>query len=484
MEKIIDFGEKIGGARKDTWSARGLRLEDIVEMNEEEKKKYVTKDNIWPLPDAKKQVEEEGMDRFVAYFIRRMRRVANAKPLARWDADFNQTIEDYIASMVAYKTRIERIKTLDDIDEFFKDCIDSEKNWWAIPQEWQYAVKSKWIRNMRLNLKYYAEKCVAENFPYGKGKQSRPRKKAFIPPQLTHIVRGGKDFLNGYNATPDKWQNTFHLRGVEFGNWNSQNDRQQNLNMCFLALKDLAVILGISDADVSFDGSLALGFGSRGVKGACAHYEPMRRVINLTKMRGAGSLGHEWGHALDHYIAQVFCGYTDKFASDLRFEYREDIPQTFIDLVVSLKQQGGHETEFYANSKAFDKAFSKDSHGYWASTIEMFARAFACYLVDRCEYRTDYLCGHADAYLSVDLNTGKPIYAVPMGEERHLINQNFDNLFKELIQKGIFTPRPVEIVEMKEKTVWALQPKEGSANSMQFGFELYEGENGQLSLVV
>ena len=33
-----------------------------------------------------------------------------------------------------------------------------------------------------------------------------------------------------------------------------------------------------------------------------AHYEPLRKVINLTKMHGAGSLAHEWWHGLDDYL--------------------------------------------------------------------------------------------------------------------------------------------------------------------------------------
>jgi hypothetical protein len=35
-----------------------------------------------------------------------------------------------------------------------------------------------------------------------------------------------------------------------------------------------------------------------------AHYEPERAVINLTKLNGAGSLAHEWWHALDHYFGR------------------------------------------------------------------------------------------------------------------------------------------------------------------------------------
>lgn len=46
-----DFGEKIGGAKKDLWGARGLYSYDLEEMNSREADKYVKKDNIWKKPD-------------------------------------------------------------------------------------------------------------------------------------------------------------------------------------------------------------------------------------------------------------------------------------------------------------------------------------------------------------------------------------------------------------------------------------------------
>jgi len=82
----------------------------------------------------------------------------------------------------------------------------------------------------------------------------------------------------------------------------NQNDRQASLNMGYDALKDLAAALKISDRDISYQGALSIAFGARGSGGAVAHYEPLRQVINLTKMNGAGSLAHEWWHGLDDYL--------------------------------------------------------------------------------------------------------------------------------------------------------------------------------------
>lgn len=49
-------------------------------------------------------------------------------------------------------------------------------------------------------------------------------------------------------------------------------------------------------------GELSIAFGARGSGNAMAHYEPLRQVINLTKTKGAGSLAHEYGHAIDYII--------------------------------------------------------------------------------------------------------------------------------------------------------------------------------------
>ena len=86
---------------------------------------------------------------------------------------------------------------------------------------------------------------------------------------------------------------TFGFRGGEFGNWMNQNDRQASLNMGFEALKDLAAALQVSDRDIAYQGTLAIAFGARGSGNAAAHYEPLRKVINLTKMQEAVGGGIE-----------------------------------------------------------------------------------------------------------------------------------------------------------------------------------------------
>ncbi|HET6631518.1 MAG TPA: PLxRFG domain-containing protein [Rhodanobacteraceae bacterium] len=121
-------------------------------------------------------------------------------------------------------------------------------------------------------------------------------------------ARQGPDYRDGADVTPEQFQDTFGFRGTEFGNWVKQGknarERQGMLNQSYDALMDLAAVIGVPPRALSLNGTLGLALGARGHGWASAHYEPDRLVINLTKTRGAGSLAHEFFHALDNYFAR------------------------------------------------------------------------------------------------------------------------------------------------------------------------------------
>ncbi|GAB3334111.1 hypothetical protein GCM10027299_42140 [Larkinella ripae] len=125
-------------------------------------------------------------------------------------------------------------------------------------------------------------------------------------PHLDNLQRNRPDYRDGKNATPEMLMSTFGFRGGEFGNWLAAEERQIVLNMAYDAFMDLADVLGVPPATLSLGGELSIGFGSRGkgLSAAQAHYEPARAVINLTKVKGAGSLAHEWFHAFDNFFAR------------------------------------------------------------------------------------------------------------------------------------------------------------------------------------
>jgi hypothetical protein len=105
----------------------------------------------------------------------------------------------------------------------------------------------------------------------------------------------------------------FGLRDVQSGNWVLRDpvSAKFHTEQCAAAFADLADLIGIPDEQVSFNGRLAMAFGARG-KGntgfggaAAAHYEPVHRVINMTKMSGGGALAHEWFHAVDNLVKEA-----------------------------------------------------------------------------------------------------------------------------------------------------------------------------------
>jgi len=108
----------------------------------------------------------------------------------------------------------------------------------------------------------------------------------------------------------------FGLRDVQSGNWVLKDpvSAKFHVESSAAAFADLADLIGVEDTKVSVSGRLAMAFGARGHGNAGfggaprAHYEPVHRVMNLTKMGGGGCLAHEWFHAIDNMISEVVTG--------------------------------------------------------------------------------------------------------------------------------------------------------------------------------
>ncbi len=123
--------------------------------------------------------------------------------------------------------------------------------------------------------------------------------------------KGGRNL--GVDST-ETLKQAFGLRDVQSGNWvlEDVNSAKFHTESAAAAFADLADILGIADTKISLNGRLALAFGARGngAKGWAggaprAHYEPIERIINITKMGGGGCLAHEWWHSFDNMIAEA-----------------------------------------------------------------------------------------------------------------------------------------------------------------------------------
>lgn len=174
-----------------------------------------------------------------------------------------------------------------------------------------------------------------EKQKYASGKGNSGRKKKYIPKQFETLEREGTEYRSFKHAKADNFLDIFQFKGGEFGNWVNEKERQASLDYCYDALMDLSDSLEISRDSVTLGHQLNIAFGARGHGSALAHFEPLYNVINLTKMKGAGSLGHEWIHALDFYLGTRY-GIHGLATEDKNEDKETKYPKEFTDLIKSL----------------------------------------------------------------------------------------------------------------------------------------------------
>lgn len=445
--RIADFGEKIGGARKDLWAHRGLGIEDLTGMTDKERKKYTVKEFVWPRPDWSTLILR-GTPQVVAYWQNEMRKALKSRPVS----SSKEEEERYISFAGTLRDAVMDIKTEEGVQNFFgnfflakgyvkrraggyldvadsvkgilenkllkaaqvydvkrltvmTDCVlfgvpDDQRDYvlvksklniilydqsititkepygdrtvikHAVPggahfyyldsqflnsDEWAagsyFIVDSISRRPLQINIESMEEAkalvdAIARRVQEQRAKQSeeidyksRSGKKMFKVPRLEQFERTGPDYLHGGHATSYQYLNELKFRAGEFGHWVGDKERQINLDMAYQAFHDLAFVLGIAVSGVSFDGILAIAFGSRGKGGsnaAAAHYETDRKVINLTKMKGAGFTGHEWGHGLDDYIGSKCLENASALSSEQLKGNEDKFPKEFLEVIDAL----------------------------------------------------------------------------------------------------------------------------------------------------
>ena len=116
-------------------------------------------------------------------------------------------------------------------------------------------------------------------------------------------------------AVPDPMAEAykFGLKGFEFGNWTTNEDRANFMATAHRSLPTFAHLIGFKAGQVGLSFHVGIAYGARGHGRALAHYEPGTGMINLTRypdgeqkdfFRAGGmeSFAHEWGHALDYFL--------------------------------------------------------------------------------------------------------------------------------------------------------------------------------------
>ena len=211
------------------------------------------------------------------------------------------------------------------------------------------------------------------------------------------VRKNSKDVVGGASNADDQFPilKQYHLKGFEYGNWMSYSDRYDNLIAAQRSLKHLAQIIG--SQNIGVNGNIGIAFGARGNGGAAsAHYEPAMNMINLTKTRGAGTLAHEYGHALDYN----FGSFIDQNKQYAALSGGRSTAQT-------LEDNTGGQIRAMMN-KLLDALIQTESHQtmrkkadeYWVRRTEIFARFFEQYVSYKMrKISTDrYLCRSWETY--------------------------------------------------------------------------------------
>lgn len=165
--------------------------------------------------------------------------------------------------------------------------------------------------------------------------------------------------------------NKFGLKGIEFGNWMNQNQRQSFLNNFVVAFQDLAKILNVPMHNLGMNNKLSIAFGARGTSRAMAHYEAKHYVINLTKTTGMfGVLAHEFGHYIDHIVGYKISK-TNTLATRI-LNHNSPIISEYLNLFDNLYFHPDGSLTEYAKEQNKRSAYYKSRPEVFARSIEVF----------------------------------------------------------------------------------------------------------------
>lgn len=114
------------------------------------------------------------------------------------------------------------------------------------------------------------------------------------------VEKNGKKF-----ATYPKIQAHFGFANVELGQSLLDKEAKEHIRHFLGAMADFGDILNMNIIELNKLGGLSIAFASRGHGKASAHYEKLRKVINITKTRGGGAVAHEYMHYLDNIIPKI-----------------------------------------------------------------------------------------------------------------------------------------------------------------------------------
>lgn len=502
--KLRDFGEYIPFSRKEAAMVYKDLSTYLKKLSPAELEKNAKKTVYWKKPDYKgmleKGIPEEAV--YAQWKIRSLIKPNRTSDLEKESANNQKSgvtrlsdidiskekairNRNYIEMVVKLRVAAERFTDLEKGPELADELksrltITGEKHM-LVSEKYREFLKEGMLdfikdlydteNTLFLHLQDDTEKFTeAVNGRESNRKPESKRKEEYVLKEINFYREGPELYGRSNYVVQNKMQEAFHIRGLQYGNSTDKEFRKQSFMRTFESLADMAGVLRIPAAEMglhvdnrliykdedkpdTYNGNLALAFGARGLGGATAHYERGQHVINLTAKNGAGSLAHEFGHALDFCIARAMMGpYTTEMATEavLRPGSGIDFPELAELMEAIYTKTDGSKSEYLKNTEAVEKRYrTMRGDGYWSSPCEMFARAFACYIKDRLEAKgieNLYLTGHAE----YETNNPNQVRPVPQGDERTLLNMHFDSVMEALKERGLFHEQEMDYAKLKD----------------------------------
>lgn len=418
------------------------------------------KQKFWPKPDYAKMIKD-GTARevvFIQYSIRQhlskfkldrrgLSQLRSAHPELN-DSQAREYAEKlYRQTSLKLKTMTEQLKKPEDLKKMQPKLyellgISFDGKYFEVAAEKDFFVASALVNDVwRMNKPKHIEKYMNESKAFAKAVISQENKRPLTRTEKKDMVlrmdigfqrEGPQIMQDGEDISEQMLMDTFRF-DLEFGTGMTGLLRQSNLDCAFQSLADMAAALKIPPEEMGLHresaGNLTLAFASRGRRGRAAHYESRNHLINLTGENGAGSLAHEFGHALDRFMAENMLGDLRIFASDVYAHprVRSQYPVLHELMSVMLTKTDGSSSEYLKASRKADQNLHPGKI-YFAAPVEMFARAFACFVQDKLKdmgISNSYLTGHTGGR------------ADPAGAERKQINLLMEDLMRDLKERGL-----------------------------------------------
>lgn len=202
-------------------------------------------------------------------------------------------------------------------------------------------------------------------------------------------------------------QKAFRLKGYQFGNWVTNEDRYNYLAALGICLYDLNKVLKFKGHNLGLDETLGVAFGARGQGRALAHFESRTNIINVTRYKdadafidappkpvrfvysgGVGAFAHEYGHFLDYFFGSrveahnTIYALTDGRSTDkAKIVYdKGKYPMRYTTELIIEKAYWSPKKLDSTYINRIKKAVPERYHEYFLRRNEIFARLFEQYV--------------------------------------------------------------------------------------------------------